>query len=231
MPHFNIIRQTKPKKSYRIASLMGMFDLKEEKIVEHFEGEIPIENMKWNVGVIVGASGTGKSTIGKELFNTNYIQRFIYKEDNILDDMPKNVELSDIFKVFNSVGFSSPPSWAKPYSVLSTGEKMRVDLARAIIENKDLIVFDEFTSVVDRTVAKIGSFAIQKSIRKANKKFIAISCHYDILEWLEPDWVFNTDTMSFYLGAELPNIKDLQSILKSTNVKEQNGESLGNIII
>jgi ABC-type ATPase with predicted acetyltransferase domain len=112
--------------------------------------------------------------------------------------MPKECSVDEITKAFNSVGFSSPPSWLKPYSVLSNGQKMRADLARAILEDNKLFVFDEFTSVVDREVAKIGSFAIQKAIRKTDKQFIAVGCHYDIEEWLLPDWVFNTDTMTFH---------------------------------
>ena len=79
--------------------------------------------------------------------------------------MPKKCSLDDITKSFNAVGFSSPPSWLKSYNVLSNGEKMRVDLARALLENKELFVFDEFTSVVDRYIAKIGSLAVQKTIR------------------------------------------------------------------
>ena len=74
---------------------------------------------------------------------------------------------------------------------------MRVDLARAICEKKDIICFDEFTSVVDREVAQLGSYALQKAIRRQNKKFIAVTCHYDIIDWLEPDWIFNTDTMEY----------------------------------
>jgi GNAT superfamily N-acetyltransferase len=111
--------------------------------------------------------------------------------------MPKECSVEDITKAFNSVGFSSPPSWLKPYSVLSNGEKMRVDLARAILSEDNLFVFDEFTSVVDRNVAQIGSFAMQKAIRKTSKKFIAVTCHYDVEDWLLPDWVFDTDTMTF----------------------------------
>jgi len=111
--------------------------------------------------------------------------------------MPENCSIQEITNTFNSVGFSSPPSWLKSYSVLSNGQKMRVDLARAMLEDNDLFVFDEFTSVVDRNVAQIGSFAMQKAIRKTKKKFIAVTCHYDVANWLLPDWIFNTDTMTF----------------------------------
>jgi len=57
---------------------------------------------------------------------------------------------------------------------------MRVDIARAILMDKPIIVFDEFTSVVDREVAKISSYAIQKAVRRTNKQFIAVTCHYDV---------------------------------------------------
>ena len=82
---------------------------------------------------------------------------------------------------------------------LSNGEKMRVDLANALLRPDDLIVFDEFTSVVDRTVARIGSYAMQKAIRKSDKQFIAVTCHHDVQDWLLPDWVFNTDSMTFQI--------------------------------
>lgn len=196
MPTFDIIKEVKPKQTFRVASVIGKFDLQSEHIIEHFQGNIDI-NENWQVGLIVGKSGTGKTTIAKQLFKDAYITNFEYKAETILDDMPKECSLEQITNAFNSVGFSSPPSWLKPYSVLSNGQKMRVDLARAILDEKEFFVFDEFTSVVDRNVAKIGSFAMQKAIRKTDKKFIAVTCHHDVEDWLLPDWVFNTDTMTF----------------------------------
>jgi ABC-type ATPase with predicted acetyltransferase domain len=74
---------------------------------------------------------------------------------------------------------------------------MRVDIARALCLDKSVIVFDEFTSVVDREIAKVSAFAISKAVRRSKKKFIAVTCHYDVVDWLEPDWVFSTDTMEF----------------------------------
>lgn len=196
MPTFDIIKEVKPKQTFRVASVIGKFDLQSEHIVEHFQGNIDIDE-NWQIGLIVGKSGTGKTTIAKQLFKDAYITNFEYKAETILDDMPKECSVEQITNAFNSVGFSSPPSWLKPYAVLSNGQKMRVDLARAILDEKEFFVFDEFTSVVDRNVAQIGSFAMQKAIRKTNKKFIAVTCHHDVQDWLLPDWVFNTDTMTF----------------------------------
>ena len=196
MPTFDIVRKSEPKKSFRVASIIGKFDLQSNAIEERFTGNIDISD-KWQIGLIVGKSGTGKTTIAKQLFQNAYITNFEYDNETVLDDMPKNKSVDEITRAFNSVGFSSPPSWLKPYSVLSNGEKMRCDLARAILSENELFVFDEFTSVVDRQVAQIGSFAMQKAIRKTDKKFIAVTCHFDVEDWLLPDWVFNTDTMTF----------------------------------
>lgn len=197
MPNFDIIKSNKTDLTFRVSSVIGMFDLQSNETKEHFKGNIDLPK-KWNVGLIVGKSGSGKTTIAKQLFKDYYVTEYEYNNKSILDDMPEYCSVKDITNAFNSVGFSSPPSWLKPYSVLSNGQKMRVDLARAILEKQEMIVFDEFTSVVDRNVAKIGSYAIQKAIRKNNKQFIAVGCHYDVEDWLLPDWVFNTDTMTFH---------------------------------
>mgnify|MGYP000557251467 FL=1 len=55
----------------------------------------------------------------------------------------------------------------------------------------EVILIDEFTSVVDRDVAKAMSNALQKFIRRSNKRIILSSCHFDIMEWLLPDWTYS----------------------------------------
>ena len=225
MPTFDIIKKSDIDKTFRVASIMSDFDVKSEHSTEHFTGNIDLPE-NWNIGVIVGGSGTGKTTIAKELFGNDFITEFEYNAKSVIDDMPKNKNVKDIEKMFYTVGFGSVPSWLKPYNVLSNGEKMRVDLARAMLE-KDFIVFDEFTSVVDRQVAQTACIAINKSIKKTNKQFIAISCHYDILEWLQPDWVFDTNKMKYFFMIA----HDQKNNLQSKNVTLESGQNLGNIII
>lgn len=225
MQTFNIVKKNKIEETFRVKKIMSDFDVKLEHSNENFVGSIDIPK-QWNIGLIVGGSGTGKTTIAKELFEKDIITEFEYNEKSVLDNMPSNIETKEIEKMFYSVGFGSVPSWLKPYKVLSNGEKMRVDLARALLE-KDFIVFDEFTSVVDRQVAKTACIAINKAIKGTNKKFIAVSCHKDIIEWLQPDWIFDTDDMKqvFQLAH------DHKKNLRSENVGEKNGENLGSIII
>ena len=225
MYNIDIIKENKPDKTFRVAKIMNDFDVKLEHSNEHFIGTIEIPK-QWNIGLIVGNSGTGKSTIAKEIFKNEYIKNFKYIHKSVIDDMPSNKTTEEIEKMFYAVGFGSVPSWLKPYNVLSNGEKMRVDLARALLE-KDKICFDEFTSVVDRNVAKTMCIATNKAIKKLNKQFIAVSCHYDIIEWLQPDWIFDTNIMKMVPYQAHENQKDL----KSESVIKVSGQSLGNIII
>ena len=41
-------------------------------------------------------------------------------------------------------------------------------------------VFDEYTSVVDRTVAQIGTAALAKTVRARGQQFVAVTCHEDV---------------------------------------------------
>ena len=227
MPSFDIIKETILQETFRISNILNTFDIQEKKIVEHFTGDIDIENKNWNIGLIVGGSGTGKTTIAKELFGKHFLE-LKYIKNSVIDDMPKNKNIKEITQTFTSVGFASPPSWLKPYSVLSNGEKMRVDLANNILQEKEIFVFDEFTSVVNREVAKTGSYAISKAIKKMNKKFIAISCHKDIIEWLEPDWIYNTDEKMFFFAKD--SIKDQKSSWKYMKQYLETNKKYGKIL-
>lgn len=223
MPHFDIVKTCEPSASFRVSKIQADFDVKQEHAQEHFVGDITFPD-EWNIGVIVGGSGTGKTTIARELFK-DIGETYTYTAKSVVDDMPQ-CSVNDITKMFYAVGFGSVPFWLKPYSVLSNGEKMRVDLARTLLE-KDFVVFDEFTSVVDRNVAKTACLAINKAVKRTNKKFVAVSCHYDILEWLCPDWVFDTNTMKSFFGTA----HDLQKSISSENADAASGQNLDVIII
>lgn len=197
--NFKIVRECKAKPSFRVSSLIGKYDLTNADIRETFEGSLDIEEIDWQIGVIFGRSGTGKTQIARELWPKEYeAENFFVHKDTVLEDMPQGKTIDEIGNVFNSVGFSSVKSWLKPYTVLSEGEKMRARLARTILSDHALSVFDEYTSTIDRDIAKVGSLALSKSIRRnKNKKIILVTCHRDVLKWLDADWTFCTDDMSF----------------------------------
>lgn len=211
MQGINIIRESNIERTPRVLQLEGIFDIPPSlRSSESWTINLPVEEKPWNIGLIVGPSGSGKTTIINELFKENIYNEFEWHQNkSILDAFPNDMGIKDISGLLNSVGFSSPPSWMRPFHVLSNGEKFRVTIARALAESKDLCVIDEFTSVVDRTVAQIGSSAVSKTVRRMGKKFIAVSCHYDIEEWLQPDWIFkpHENTFEWRLLRRRPEIE------------------------
>jgi GNAT superfamily N-acetyltransferase len=85
----------------------------------------------------------------------------------------------------------------RPFDALSNGQQFRVSLARALADaavDGRMRVVDEYSSVVDRTVARIGSAAVAASVRRLGLQFVAVTCHYDVLDWLDPDWIYEPHT-------------------------------------
>lgn len=199
MPSADIVRSSDIVRSARVVQLEGLFDVPPAKRSEkRWTVNLPITEREWRVGLIVGASGSGKSTVARELFGNHMVSGYDWPADrSIVDAFPASLGIKEITGLLSSVGFSSPPSWLRPFCVLSNGEQFRATMARAMAESADIFVVDEFTSVVDRTVARIGSHAIAKAVRSRNQRFIAVSCHYDIIDWLQPDWMYEPGTDSF----------------------------------
>jgi GNAT superfamily N-acetyltransferase len=100
--------------------------------------------------------------------------------------------IAEITELLSSVGFSSPPAWLRPFKVLSTGQQFRaaLELLLASTPLGGLVVCDEYTRVVDRTVAQIGSHALARTVRTRGLRFIAVTCHEDVEDWLQPDWIY-----------------------------------------
>jgi hypothetical protein len=183
-----------------------------------FPNKLP-KNFK--LGVIVGSSGSGKSTLLKHF---GVEETPIWAENKAVIshfDSP-----DDGINRLSAVGFNSIPSWYKPYDVLSNGEKFRADLARKL---RTGAVIDEYTSVVDRNVAKAASVALSKYVKNNEIENVVLStCHYDIIDWLEPDWVLNTDTGELLNGFFLSVRQSLSKYIAQTMMV---GECLKTITI
>ncbi len=63
--------------------MVGSFTLCDVKLEKHFRGSLPIEGIDWQVGAIIGRSGSGKTSIAKQLFPDAYIRGFEYKPKRI----------------------------------------------------------------------------------------------------------------------------------------------------
>lgn len=177
----------------RLSQLIGVFDLQASYTTDIII-DAPVESRDWSVGLIEGPSGSGKSRVAEAMFGRQPEHEWPANKA-IVDSIGGGIR--EITAALSSVGFSSPPNWTRPYRVLSNGEKFRADLARSLMSDKDLVVCDEFTSMVDRDVAKSASVAVSRAFREKKKRFVAVACHADVEEWLDPDWVIRPHLGTF----------------------------------
>jgi len=158
---------------------------------------IPEFPKDFKVGLIVGASGSGKSLILKKFFGRPKILKWNREKSIVSHFKSKKIAEKKLF----AVGLNSIKTWLRPYHVLSNGEKFRASLARQLKSN---MVVDEFTSVIDRTVAKSACNSMSKYIKKNKLSGIVFAtCHYDIIEWIQPTWVYDVSTNELYSGRWL----------------------------
>lgn len=192
----NLSVESKLSKSARVAQISAAFDVPTQDTSSvSWSFDFPFDEHPWNVGLIVGPSGSGKSSVLRHAFGAE--EKFDWTKNSVVDDFEASMKIEDIVAACSAVGFNTIPSWIRPFDVLSNGEKFRVELARRLSSEQKVIVVDEFTSVVDRQVAQIGSHAVQKFVRKKQRRFVAATCHYDVIEWLQPDWVLDMATQQF----------------------------------
>lgn len=190
--------------SYRAARVKSLFNC-EDASTFALDADLPIEDDDWRVGVVVGPSGSGKTSIGHSLWG----DRAWYSHEwprgvPIVDGIATDGDFNDVTAALGAVGLGEVRAWLRPYEVLSTGQQFRADLARVLAEQPEQVVIDEFTSVVDRQIAKVGAQAFAKAWRRTKGQAVLLTCHYDILEWVQPDWVFDTGSGEFSRGSVQP---------------------------
>lgn len=162
-------------------------------IKEYSQPEFNIPDLKDKKGIIllVGTSGSGKSTILK---NNGFEYTDPFNYDMKIIEHFNSGEEAETFLL--ATGLRSIPTWFKPPNKVSNGEKHRAECA--LLLSRGIPFIDEFTSVVDRNTAKSLSASLRKYFLKMNLKSIVVaSCHKDIIEWLQPDYIYDTDMQQF----------------------------------
>jgi GNAT superfamily N-acetyltransferase len=201
--HTTITVTTPIPDSARVAQVRGLFDLAPAAhSTLTWRVALPLEERPWHLGLVVGPSGCGKSTIARRLWPDALGAAAALAHVGrgaVVDAFPEPLGITEITELLSAVGFASPPAWLRPFAVLSTGQQFRVTLALLLASAPPdgLVVFDEYTSVVDRTVAQVGSYALARTVRRRGQRFIAVTCHEDVEEWLQPDWVYRPAEAAF----------------------------------
>lgn len=205
MTRIEIHKSVNDFNSYRAARVKSLFNAEHGCNFDLIIDGVDLSG-EWNIGVVVGASGSGKTSIGKQLFGENKIADLSsgWSHNNpIIDDIAPDGDFNTVTGLLSSVGLGDVPAWLRPFHVLSNGEQFRAGLARLICNKPGEVVVDEFTSVIDRQIAKIGAQAFQKAWRRENPsgKVVLLTPHYDVIDWLQPDWVIDTSKKTFERGC------------------------------
>jgi ABC-type cobalamin/Fe3+-siderophores transport system ATPase subunit/GNAT superfamily N-acetyltransferase len=184
--------------SFRCKKAANSLDIDtEKKSVHHLAVSADLDT-RFNVGLIVGASGSGKTTLARAIYGDSFNERSIVNMGKpIIDQFPSDWTYDECADALAGMGLTSVPCWIRPVYTLSNGQRARAEAALQLAHSKDCVVLDEWTSVVDRTVAKVMSHCVQKHARRNNKSIVLLSCHYDVIDWLNPDWIIDCNKQEF----------------------------------
>lgn len=150
----------------------------------------------YNIGLIIGASGSGKTTLAKKIYGDDCFNYSLNEDLPIIEQLPRDLSYEQCASILSGIGLTSVPCWIKPIKTLSNGQRARC-VSAFLMTSSEIVCIDEWTSVVDRTVAKAMSHCVQKFARNNNKKITLVSCHYDVTEWLNPDWIIDCNKQTF----------------------------------
>ena len=194
---------------------MELLDLKAKyDVQDHIESSVEVPDLTECKGIIYikGSSGSGKSTILRKM---GHSVESLNNEKDVIGNFP-TLEIGE--ELLLAFGLRSIPTWFRSPSTLSNGEHHRAEVAYTIAKGNHML--DEFTSVVDRNTAKALSVSVRKWFDRNNTdKLILASCHEDVVEWLQPDWVYDADS-KVLVNRRVERRPEITLTIKSSNYKD-----------
>jgi energy-coupling factor transporter ATP-binding protein EcfA2 len=165
-----------------LETIRSKYDIKDYVEVPVTIPDLPQEG----IVLIVGTSGSGKSTILRSLGHSQAVT--VSPCSTVIENFstPERGE-----ELLLACGLRSIPAWFRPPGTLSNGEYHRFEMAISI--DQGIKCVDEFTSVVDRDTAKALAYSVRKYYDRNPGVLYIASCHRDIIDWLDPEWVYDTD--------------------------------------
>ena len=182
------------KHTPRVKQLSGMFDVPaRDKLTQRWQAELPLDERDWRVGLIVGPSGSGSRpsrgdcSVSRDarMDGGLGVRRFRRR----LFDLTDCRDLSGA-----RLQHHSKPDEA--LRRLSTGENFRVD-SPAISSSALPRSWSTNSPPWSIGKSRISVSAVQKYVRKHQRRFVAATCHYDVIDLLKPDWTLEPATMTF----------------------------------
>jgi ABC-type Mn2+/Zn2+ transport system ATPase subunit len=196
MQTYSVTLESPAATSFRSQMAANSMDIDVSKKLRH-ELNITADLLTpWNVGLIIGSSGSGKTTLAKKMFGNDCFDFIVDYEKPVIEQFPESWDYEKCQATLNGIGLSQVVCWIRPLKTLSNGQQARA-IAALQMGRKGNFVVDEWTSVVDRTVAKAMSLSLGKHARRTESQIVACACHNDIAEWLDPDWIIDCNTQTY----------------------------------
>lgn len=225
--------------TYPVVRTLGLYNVEVEDAARfRLDVELPVERDDWQIGVVVGPSGSGKTSIARALHEHGWDEWVPVPGSDrpvieVMTDLAGDYDKATA--AMSSVGLGSVPSWLRPFHVLSNGEQFRASMAQLLVATggrHDALYIDEFTSILDRQVAAVGAGAFAKAWRKKKRRrVILITPHYDVLDWIEPDWLIDTQGAEALPGQERKVVQALKGNFQAADHRTRyRGDRVGSVV-
>jgi len=145
---------------------------------------------------ITGDSGGGKSqllrALGKHLSENGQTVRSFAEataepEEVIIEGVGGSPE--EAMEALGRAGLSEAFLMVRRFDELSDGQRYRYRLAKLLSAEADVYLIDNFCDSLDRVMARVISYSVQKWARRKGAMVIVATPHHDLLEDLNPDTV------------------------------------------
>jgi ABC-type ATPase with predicted acetyltransferase domain len=141
---------------------------------------------------VTGDSGGGKSLLlkafkaffGDEAISLDDLE--IDPEETLVEGVGKDV--TEAIKILSFCGLNDAFLFLRRYKELSDGQKYRYKLAKLLnMEDKKVWIIDEFCATLDRIMAYVIAFLVQKIARNLGKTVVVATTHNDLVDDFQPD--------------------------------------------
>jgi len=156
--------------------------------------DFSLDFCKGDLIYVMGDSGGGKTLLLKA-FKKFFGDEAIEVEELEIDPDETLVEgvgadVKEAIEVLSLCGLNDAFLFLRKYRELSEGQKYRYKLAKLMdSKHKSVWIIDEFCATLDRVMARIIAYLVQKVARKHGKTVIVGTTHRDLVEDFQPDMV------------------------------------------
>ena len=154
-------------KSTIINLLLRFFDPNAGKILFECQDlrDLDIKNLRYNIGLVTQDTVLFDDTVTKNIS--------IGKTDASMDEIIKATKSADAHAFINSLPQGYNTILGERGIKLSGGQKQRLAIARAILKNPKIILFDEATSNLDTASEKVVQHAIENTLKERTVIMVA----------------------------------------------------------